>query len=92
MSIPFMYSWIKNQKNKWETFLAIDRILYQWSCSQFGINHNVFKEEPKQNHPLVIPLFSFWVLGVLFEYRFTYLTIKYSKGRSKNNTNWILCN
>jgi hypothetical protein len=70
LSIPFMYSWIKNQKINGKCFLAINGQNFYISVivfPQFGINlANVFKEEIQQNHLLVIPFVCVWVLGVLF--------------------------
>jgi hypothetical protein len=70
LSIPFMYSWIINQKINGKCFLAINGQNFYISVivfPQFGINlANVFKEEIQQNHLLVIPFVCVWVLGVLF--------------------------
>jgi hypothetical protein len=70
LSIPFMYSWIKNQKINGKRFLAINGQNFYISVivfPQFGIDFsNGFKEEIQQNHLLVIPFICFWVLGVLF--------------------------
>ena len=70
LSIPFMYSWIKNQKINGKRFLAINSQNFYVSViifPQCGIDFsNNFKEEIQQNHLLVIPFICFWVLGVLF--------------------------
>ncbi len=70
ISIPFMYSWIKNQKINGKRFLAINGQNFYVSVilfPQFGINlANGFKEEIQQNHLLLIPFICVWVLGVLF--------------------------
>lgn len=70
LSIPFMYSWIKNQKINGKRFLAINGQNIYISVivfPQFGINlANGFKEEIQQNHLFVIPFICVWVLGVLF--------------------------
>ena len=70
LSIPFIYSWIKNQKIDGKRFLAINGQNFYVSViffPQCGIDFsNGFKEEIQQNHLLVIPFICFWVLGVLF--------------------------
>ncbi|MFV8356561.1 hypothetical protein ACNQGB_10310 [Flavobacterium sp. XS1P32] len=70
LSIPFMYSWIKNQKINGKRFLAINSQNFYVSViifPQCGIDFsNNFKEEIQQNHLLVIPYICFWVLGILF--------------------------
>ncbi|MFV8362555.1 hypothetical protein ACNQGO_04110 [Flavobacterium sp. ZT3P35] len=70
LSIPFMYSWIKNQKINGKRFLAINSQNFYVSViifPQCGIDFsNNFKEEIQQNHLLVIPFICFWVLGILF--------------------------
>ena len=70
LSIPFMYSWIKNQKINGKRFLVINGQNIYISVivfPQFGINlANGFKEEIQQNHLFVIPFICVWVLGVLF--------------------------
>ena len=70
LSIPFMCSWIKNQKINGKRFLAINSQNFYVSViifPQCGIDFsNNFKEEIQQNHLLVIPFICFWVLGVLF--------------------------
>lgn len=80
LSIPFMYSWIKNQKINGKRFLAINGQNFYISVivfPQFGINlANGFKEEIQQNHLLVIPFICFWVLGVLFCVTGIYLDTK----------------
>jgi hypothetical protein len=69
-SIPFIYSWIKNQKINGKRFLAINSQNFYVSVIVFpqcGIDFsNGFKEEIQHNHLLVIPFICFWVLGVLF--------------------------
>ena len=70
LSVPFMYSWIKNQKINGKRFLVISVQNFYVSVivfPQFGISFaNQFKEEIKQNHLIVIPFICFWILGFLF--------------------------
>jgi hypothetical protein len=70
LSIPFIYSWVKNQKINGKRFLAINGQNFYISVilfPQFGTNlSEIFKEEIQRNHLLVIPFICFWVLGVLF--------------------------
>ena len=70
ISIPFMYSWIKNQKINGKRFLAISGQNFYVSVILFpqcGMDFsNGFKKEIQQNHLLVISFICFWVVGVLF--------------------------